>query len=119
MREIGLIHDSTELRKLMEENPDLPVIVCAGEEANGGEWAWQYCCSVSCAVTTILDTRTPYDNDDHVFDDEDEFLEAVEEVMYDNAPEGKPLSEIEAEAKAEAEKYAQYWRRAIIIYANN
>ena len=119
MREYGLIHDSTELRKLMQENPGLPIIVCAREEANGGEWAWQYCADVSCSITEILDVRTPYDDDERVFDNRDEFLEAIEDVLYDNAPEGKPLEEIEAEAKVEAEKYAQYWRKAIIVYASN
>lgn len=37
-----LIHDATELRKLIAENPDLPIVVLASEEANSGEWGWQY-----------------------------------------------------------------------------
>lgn len=119
MREFGLIHDAAELRKLIKENPDLPIIICASEEANIGEWSWQYCCRVSCSIANILDVKTPYDNCDHVFDDEDEFLEAIEEYLFENAPEGKPGDEIEAEAKIEAAKYDQYWRKAIVIYASN
>ena len=34
---LGLIHDATELRKLIAENPDLPIVVIAGEEANNGD----------------------------------------------------------------------------------
>lgn len=33
---IDLIHDATELRKLIAENPDLPIVVLAGEDANNG-----------------------------------------------------------------------------------
>lgn len=31
---LGLIHDASELRKLIAENPDLPIVVLAGDEAN-------------------------------------------------------------------------------------
>lgn len=33
MSELNIIQDSTELRKLIAENPDLPIVVMVGEEA--------------------------------------------------------------------------------------
>ena len=35
---IGLIHDASELRKLITENPDLSIVVLAGEDANNGDF---------------------------------------------------------------------------------
>lgn len=41
----GLLHSADELRQLIRENPALPLLVFAGEEANSGDYArpsWLY-----------------------------------------------------------------------------
>lgn len=115
----ALIHDSTKLRELIRDNPDLPIVVLAGEEANGGEWAWQYCCSVDCTIDELLDIKTPYDDDrGRVFTDRDEFVEAIEESLY-NADNGMTPEEITAVAKREADMYSGCWHKAICIYVDN
>lgn len=117
--ELGLIHDATELRKLIAENPDLPIVILAGEEANsGGDYYWMYCSSVSCCIDEILDTSTPFD-DEHVFTDKVEFEEAVSDHLIDDETEKLSDTDFDKLVKAEVAKYDQYWRKVIAVYANN
>ena len=116
---LGLIHDASELRKLIAENPDLPIVILASEEANpGGEYAWMYCSYVHCEIDFILDTHTPYDGET-VFTDKDEFEEAVSDALYDKETSDLSDSEFDAMVKAEVAKYEPYWRKVIAVYADN
>ena len=36
--ETGLLHATDELRELILQNPELPLLVFAGEDSNNGEW---------------------------------------------------------------------------------
>ena len=116
-----LVHDSTPLRLLMAENPDLPVVVLVDEESACYEYAWTYCCSVSCRLAWILDTKTPYDSDEGgVFTDKDDFEEAIIDVFTDDERYNSLSNEAFDEAvKREMDKYESDWRRVIAIYASN
>lgn len=116
-----LIHDATELRKLIAENPDLPIVVLASEEANSGEWGWQYCNDVSCAVQEILDVKTPYDrNDGIIFHDRGDFEEAIAYTLCDRQF-FKSLSnkEFDEAVHREAAMYDGCWKKVIAIYVSN
>lgn len=121
MTEYRLIHDATALRKLIAENPDLPIVVLAGEEANGGDWSWVYCASVDCNITEILDIKTPYDRDDGiVFDDKGDFEEAVADVLEDREEcKNMTNAEFDETVKRETAMYDRYWRKVIAVYATN
>ena len=43
MSDLNIIKDSTELRKLIAENPDLPIVVMVGEDAAFSDCYWTYC----------------------------------------------------------------------------
>lgn len=117
MKEIGLVHDSERLRKLIAENPDLAIVVLAGDEANNGDFSWMYCTDVDCCIDSILDVRTPYDREDRVFTDKDEFEESiVDSIPYDDT---RTEAEIEVFVQSELDKYEPYWRKVIAIYATN
>lgn len=121
MTEYGLIHDATKLRKLIAENPDLPIVVLAGEEANHGEWGWEYCNDVDCSITEILDIKTPYDRDDGiVFNDKGDFEEAVAYVLEDRE-ECKNMSDAEFDeaVRREMAMYDGCWRKVIAVYVTN
>ncbi len=114
-----LIHDCAELRTMMKEHPDLPIIVLAGEEASSGEYAWTYCTDVFFRYAKILDVKTPYDDEEgRVFDDMTEFEEAVEEYWYNAEPDYSGMT-VEEKVKSEVEKYKPLWRDVIAIYATN
>lgn len=117
MKEIGLVHDSAPLRKFIAENPGLPIVVLAGEEANNGDWYWMYCSDVDCCIDFILDIHTPYDRENHVFTDKNDFMDAI----IDSIPLNDTRTELEITAFVESEfdKYEPYWRKVIAIYATN
>ena len=115
---LGLIHDASELRKLIAENPDLPIVILAGEEANSGDPYWMYCSSVSAGLDEVLDIHTPYDGET-VFTDKDEFEEAVSDAMWNKESSELSDSEFDAMVKAEVAKYEPYWRKVIAVYADN
>jgi len=112
-----LVHDSTELRRMIAENPDLPIVVLAGEEASAG-WAWTYCTSVKAYRTRLLDTKTPYDDEERVFDDEGDFEDAIWDYWANAEPDYSGMTP-EEKTKSELEKYKPYWRDVIAIYASN
>lgn len=116
-RTYSLAQSSDELKNLILENPDLPIVVLAGEEANGGYCGWMYCSDISFAIDEILDCDF-YDYDDTVFTDRDRLEEKIEEDLYD---EYYAMSDTEYEeaVKREVEKYEPYWKKVIAIYANN
>ncbi len=119
MTERGFVHDSTELRRLIAENPDLPIVVIVGEYAWSGEFGWEYCANVWCEVDDILDCETPF-NCDYIYSDRDRFEEDMENYLYD-LPEMRALAdkEFEQAVKAEIAKYEPYWKKVIAIKADN
>lgn len=117
MSETGVVHDCKQLRKLVTENPDLPIVILAGEEANSGDYAWMYCTDVDCCISMFLDIRTPYGSEGHIFTDKDDF----EQAIYDSIPYNDARTEVEIDTfvKSELNRYEQYWHKVIAIYATN
>lgn len=115
--EYGLSHKTDELKKLIAENPDLPIVVLASEEANCGEWCWQYCCSVSFGLSEILDCDY-YDNCDTVFTDRDLLEEHISDELYDEYH-NKTQKEYDEAVQRKLAELEPYWTKVIAIYASN
>lgn len=113
----SLTHNSDELKKLILENPDLPIVVLAGEEASCYDFYWTYCSSVSFHIDEILNCNYS-DYDDTVFTDRDRLREKIEDDLYDEYHD-KSDEEYEAAINREVEKYEPYWQKVIAIYATN
>ena len=116
-RTYSLVKSSDELKKLIFENPDLPIAVLADEEAACDCWGWTYCSRISFDVCEILDCDY-YDYDDIVFTDRDRLEEKIGDDLYDEYH-GKSEEEYNAAVKRELEKYEPYWKKVIAIYASN
>lgn len=114
--EYVLTKKSDELKKLILENPDLPIVVLAGEEANGGDYCWMFCSDISFSIEEILDCEF-YDYNDAVFCDRDRLEERVEDLLYDEYWD-KP-EEYEKAIKDKLEELEPYWTKVIAIYATN
>ena len=112
-----LSKETDELRKLILKNPDLPIVVLAGEEANSGDYQWMFCSSISFGIEEILDCDYT-DYDDAVITDRDRLEEKIADDLYDEYF-GKPDEEYEEAIKREVEKYEPFWKKVIAIYANN
>ena len=106
-----------ELRKLILENPDLPIAVLAGEDANSGWSGYMFCTSISFSIGEILDCDF-YDFDDSVFTSRDELEEYIIDILSDAYP-YVSNEEFDDIVKKELEKYDPYWQKAIMIYADN
>ena len=112
-----LFTKTDELRKLILENPDLPIVVLAGTDANIGEYGWMYCSNVSFGIDEILDYDIT-DYEDCIFTDRDYFEEYIIDSLADEY-EGKSDEEYDNAIKKEIEKYEPYWKNVIEIRADN
>ncbi len=119
MNDLGIVHDTTELRKLIAENPDLPIVVLAGEQAWIYGFAYGYCTNVSCEIGWVLDCETPCGGET-IYSYRSDFEEDLGDYLYD-LPECEKLTdeEFDKRLKEELAKYEPYWKKVIAIYANN
>lgn len=116
-RNYALTQSTDELKKLILENPDLPIAVLAGEDANSGWSGYMFCTSISFSIGEILDCDFYY-YDDGVFTDRDELEEYIIDILSDEYPDVSD-EEFDAIVRKEVEKYEPYWQKAIMIYADN
>lgn len=101
------------------ENPDLPIVVVAGKDANTEDYDWMYCSEVSCFVTEILDCKPPYDPE-CVIDDEDDLKEQiVERLSFDTTTVGITDKKFDKMVADEMKRYEPYWKKVIAIYVDN
>lgn len=112
-----LTQKTDELRKLILENPELPIVVLANEDSVGSDCYWTYCSSISFAIDEILDCDC-YDYDDTVFTDRDRLQEKIEDDLWDEYHEASDEN-YDAAVKRELAKYEPYWKKVIAIYATN
>ena len=119
---LGIVKNSDELKKLIAENPDLPIVVFARGGANSGDYTYMCCTHVSASVCEILDCETPYDGE-IIETDRDNFDEEMEDWLWDVmvdkygvSPDENELQKLLADEKA---RYEPYWKKVIAIYAGN
>lgn len=111
--ESNILNDASELRKLIAENPDLPILCFAGEDANSGNYDWEFC--GAHAVKGEVLTCTSF-ADDYVFIDREDF----EDRMRDNYDEFDGSdAEFDQFIENELVKYDPYWKPCIILYVDN
>ena len=106
--------NTEELKKLIAEHPDYPIVVLAGEEANSGDYSYMYCAHVHFGVEEILDAD--YQDNEIVFADRLSFEDRVRTDLEDM--EGSD-EEYEKAVKDTLAKYEPYWKKVIAIYADN
>lgn len=112
----GLLTAADGLRQLILDNPGLPLLVFAGEDANIGEYSYMACSSVMASLGVFLDCQQEVD-DTYCFTDKDDFSEWLEDQLY----EGFKGSEEEFKEffKAKLAEYDPYWKPCIILYVDN
>ena len=118
---LDLTTKTDELKKLIAENPDLPIVVLAGTDATDGEQS-MYCADIRFGIDEILDCEVPYM--EYVETDRINFEEQIEEWLWDEMggnDRATKLSEVvfEEALKETKAKYEPYWKKVITIYADN
>ena len=112
----GILNSAEELRQLIIDNPGLPLLIFAGEDANSGDWCYMSCSYVRAYVGEFLDCSQTV-NDCKCYCDRDDFEEDIQDVMCDDF-EGTD-EEFEQAVKDRMAEYDPYWKPCIIVNVNN
>lgn len=119
---LDLTTRTDELKKLILENSDLPMVVLAGECANSGDYSNMYCSKIGFGIEEILDCEVPYM--EYVETDRSNFEEQIEEWLWDEMGGNNKDSKLSEDAFEDAleetkAKYEPYWEKVIAIHADN
>lgn len=131
MRKVsGILADTSELRQLILDNPELPIAVLCNEDVCAGDYIWYYASDIRFGIGELLDCKQPV-NEEQVFTDKDDFYEKLEEWLYEYMTDeesdyttgvwktAKPSEETFQKRLAEEKaKYESYWKKCIVIYAD-
>lgn len=119
---LDLVANTNEFKKIINENPDLPIVVLVENQSVDEESEGQltYCSDISFCIEEILDCEVPYMKE--VETDRDHFDEEIEEWLWEDMTDcdkNVHLSEtvFEDALKEIKEKYESYWKKVICIYA--
>ncbi len=115
----GYIVQNDPVRKMILDNPDLPIIFLAADDACYYGFSYSFCSSVSVEIGEVLDCQQEI-YDEIVFTDREEFEQAIFDNIelltgYDDRDE----EWYEAEAKRIADEYDPYWRKVIVVKVGN
>ena len=115
MNPLGLLNYNSALKRIIKENPDLPITFLVSEDIYKGDYNWQYCSEISYRIDEILDCQVPC-AEDEVFSDKAYFEERLSDYLSD-LPENNDLDDDEFEAlvSKELQKYKPYWKKAIVV----
>lgn len=119
MRNLGIVKNLSKLRQMILDNPDLPIVVLAGDCASDGEHRWTYCSKVNVGIDTILDADI-LNYGDCVFCDRKDLEDYLTNEL-DTYPDNENLSNEEFNMKLQKEikKYEPYWKKVICIWVDN
>lgn len=120
---LNLTENTDELKRLIAEYPDYPIVVRAGENTLNDECCWTYCSSVKFEIGEVLDCLNPF-NEEIVYNDRGEFNNDLEEWLWDacggnDIPPKITDKEFEERYRNELEKYEPYWKKVIAIKVDN
>lgn len=111
----GLLHFADELKQLIVENPDLPIVVFAGDSANNGDYPYMSCSHVSAKKGEFLDCEQQID-DCKCYTERDNFADDVANIL-DGEEQYLDLSEDEFDTLVEqtVNEYDEFWKPCIIL----
>lgn len=111
-----LTQNTVELRKLILENPELPIVVFAGEYANRGDhYYYQYCTEIRFRIKEILDCDF-YNG--YIYSSREDFENDIANKL---APKykGKSDKKYKKAIQEEIDMYKPYWKKVIAITVDN
>lgn len=82
IRPLNLTKSSDELKQLIAENPDLPIVVLVGQDAVSDDYGYTYCTQIHFSIEEILDCTLPF-GDDYLYNDRDDFENALSDYLAD------------------------------------
>lgn len=113
MKSLGIVHDNSGVRKLIKENPDLPICVLVGQEVATSEFAYTYASDVSAELCEVLDCDTPTGHG-LVYTDRDDLKEDFRDYFCDDYPDVSD-AEYDDIIDKKLTEYDPYWKKCIAI----
>lgn len=116
---LNLSKSSDELKQLIADNPDLPIVILVGQYAVSDDYGYTYCSDIHFSIEEILDCTLPF-GDDYVYNDRNDFEYALSDYLAD-CEEYENLSDEEFQTLLTKElgKYEPYWKKVIAIKGDN
>ena len=107
-----------ELKQLISEHPDYPIVVTVANEVIGDGYGWWYAPCLSFSIGEILDCEQDI-NEEKTYIDRDDFEEDAQyhvecDERFDNATD----EEFDAEVRRIIAEYEPYWKKVIQIRAD-
>lgn len=108
-----------ELKKLIAEHPDLPIVVIVNAEVVADDdYNWWYAPDISFSLGEILDCEQDV-NDMKVYTDRDDFEEDLQNILCDLEEfENATDEEFDQAVKEQLADYEPYWKQVIQIRAD-
>lgn len=113
LENLELLQDTAKLRKLIIENPDMPLMIFVGQDTYNDEYMYTACTSVKAKIGEVLDCDDQV-TEGEIFCDRTEFEDKLriyledEYDVYSDSFVAKKLRE-----------YDQFWKQTIIVWADN
>jgi len=106
------------LRKMILENPDLPIVILADNEiAKDDSFNSWVAPDARFYIGEILDCEQDI-NDERIYSDRDDFEEDLQDCLADSGDYDETTDEeFDAVVKAKLAEYEPYWKKVIIIHA--
>lgn len=119
MSDYYFLNECQELKRLIVENPDLPLMFFADGTENDGTYDYISCGTIRAHKGRVLDCENEV-SDEFAFDDEEYFEEELQEMLC-GIDEYRNLSDEEFNEvlKKEKSKYDDKWKDCIIVYVGN
>ena len=106
------VDEYKELKQLIIENPDLPLIFFATDEANSGEYSSELADARAHKGIVLNCTGI---QEDHIYTDEDDLESDISDMLFDEHGHDWSDEEYEAAITEKMKEYEPYWVNAIII----
>ncbi|MDO5558419.1 MAG: hypothetical protein Q4F95_02345 [Oscillospiraceae bacterium] len=118
MQEIAKLKDVSEIRQLIIDNPDLPLIVAVSKDLTGEDMDYNY--SIATNTIASVDSMTVCEDKKHdtmLWLTKEEFADALSDIYGDN-PKYRDMSDKEFEKVIQEKVNQAEFTKAIVIYAN-
>ncbi len=114
----GVAMANDDIRKLIMDNPDLPLVFIARDTACCDDYASMFCSDVSAHIGEMLDCQQEI-NDLIIYTDREDFEEAVYEMLDMDPDFDGTEDDFDAELKRIIDEYEPYWRKVILVSVGN
>ena len=113
------IKQTDELKNLIAEHPDYPIVVMVGTEVVADDtYGWWYAPCLSFSIGEILDCEQDI-NDEKTYIDRDEFEEDIyDKYTWDEKYEKLDNFEFDEMIEKKLKEYEPYWKKVIQIRAD-